>query len=236
MYGDGLRLKYPRLYRFWAQIKNLCTNKNHKMYCNYGGMGIQLYEEWNKYENFMNWAIQNGWDETKHINRIDSKRNFDPTNCIIENKRVYNTINYRDKNHKTKIDNRLYRLWLGIKYRCYHKKFEKYKYYGGRGIKVCDEWLNSFESFENWAQQNGYNDNLTIDRIDVNGNYEPSNCRWTTQEVQQNNKRNNHYIEYKGEKYTISQLARKFNIRYDKLYSRLFNYPFWTIERALTTP
>ena len=93
----------------------------------------------------------------------------------------------------------LYGVWGGIKTRCLNKNYKKYKDYGGRGIIICDEWLNDFSSFYNWSIENGYKKGLTIDRIDVNRNYEPKNCRWTTQKVQQNNRRNNKRKELKNE-------------------------------------
>lgn len=87
-------------------------------------------------------------------------------------------------------DTRLYRIYCGMKTRCYNPKVLHYKNYGGRGISICDEWLNSFKDFYDWAMANGYSDELSIDRINVNGNYEPSNCRWATNLEQARNKRN----------------------------------------------
>ena len=92
---------------------------------------------------------------------------------------------------------RVYNIWCGIKSRCSNKNETGYKNYGGRGISVCKEWLdkkNGFKNFYDWAMSNGYTDGLTIDRIDVNGNYCPENCRWVTSKEQQNNKSTNIFI------------------------------------------
>lgn len=129
---------------------------------------------------------------------------------------------------------RLYNIWNSMKQRCLNKNSKDYRRYGGRGITVCKEWVESFEAFRDWAIANGYADNLTIDRINNNGNYEPSNCRWTTNKRQQNNKRNNHLLTYRGETHSISEWAKKVGISVTALKQRI--YAHWTIEKALTTP
>ena len=129
---------------------------------------------------------------------------------------------------------RLYSIWKGIKGRCLNKNLKAYHYYGGRGIKICDEWKNDFASFRDWALQNGYSKNLTIDRIDVNGNYEPSNCRWATWKEQANNTRSNRYINYKGKKYSLSEGARLANMDYRIFCNRLYNG--WSVEKAVESP
>ena len=127
---------------------------------------------------------------------------------------------------------RLYSIWSLMKDRCTNKNNKGYKYYGGRGITVCDEWMHDFQAFYDWSMSNGYADDLTIDRIDNDGNYEPSNCRWATQKEQQNNRRNNHLLTYNGKTYTIAELSELFGIDKDVFRIRINNN--WSIERALT--
>lgn len=118
----------------------------------------------------------------------------------------YATAN-RNRTHN-KSATRIYGIWHAMKQRCYYEKNVCYKDYGGRGISVCKEWLNDFQAFYDWAMTNGYADDLTLDRIDVNGNYEPNNCKWSTQEEQATNKRNSRYIEYHGELKTLSEWSK----------------------------
>lgn len=116
---------------------------------------------------------------------------------------------------------RIYCIWAGMLQRCYNKSANSYKIYGGRGITVCDEWIKSYFAFEDWAVNNGYRDNLTIDRIDNNGNYDPSNCRWATKKQQQNNRRNNVIVEVAGVQMTIAEAADKYGIERGKAYQRI---------------
>lgn len=118
---------------------------------------------------------------------------------------------------------RLYTIWRDMKLRCYNEKQIGYKNYGARGIKVCDEWLYDFISFKNWAMDNGYQNDLTLDRLDNDGNYEPSNCKWSTQKEQSNHKRNNRYVVYRGEKHTIAEWSNLTGIAYHLIWSKLKN-------------
>lgn len=129
---------------------------------------------------------------------------------------------------------RIYNIWCSMKQRCYGKNVKSYKYYGARGITICDEWKNDFMSFYNWAMNNGYQDNLTIDRINVNGNYEPNNCRWCTVLEQSNNRRSNHLVVYNGVEMTVKQLSELCDIQYHTLLGRLLKG--WTVDRAVNQP
>lgn len=142
------------------------------------------------------------------------------------------------KKSKNKIhgmtNTRLFNCWSAMKDRCSNENNQAYINYGGRGIKVCSEWLHDFQAFYDWAVSHGYADNLTLDRKDVNGNYCPENCQWITKKEQQSNKRTNRYIEYNGETKTIAEWARIAGISRGTLRGRIDSG--WPIEKALTTP
>ena len=129
---------------------------------------------------------------------------------------------------------RLYRIWRNMKSRCLNDNVPCHSYYGGRGIGISQEW-EQFEPFYKWSMENGYTERLTLDRIDNNGNYEPSNCRWVSFQAQMNNTRSNHILSFRGEERTIAEWAREFNLPYQRVINRI-NTLGWSVEKALTTP
>lgn len=135
------------------------------------------------------------------------------------------TENYPYRNH------RLYSIWIDMKKRCYNKKSRAYRWYGGSGIEICDEWKSRFLNFYKWAMTNGYSATLTIERINPTKNYEPSNCKWIPWSEQNNNKRNSRIISYQGIKLTVSEAARKYGICYTTLIRRLNSG--WNVEDAI---
>lgn len=129
---------------------------------------------------------------------------------------------------------RLYSIYRGMLNRCYKHKTKRYERYGGRGIRVCNEWVNDFKAFYRWAMVNGYRNDLTIDRIDVNGDYAPGNCRWSNVKMQQNNLSTNKIISYMDQKKTLARWCQELNLNYHTIFCRLNRN--WTIERAFKTP
>lgn len=129
---------------------------------------------------------------------------------------------------------KLYETWKKMKDRCANPNATQYNNYGGRGITVCDEWKNDFQPFYNWAMDNGYQEGLTIDRIDNDGNYCPQNCRWISLKEQQRNKSSNRVIFYKGEKHCLSEWCELLNLKYSTISGRLRKN--WSIEQAFETP
>lgn len=130
-----------------------------------------------------------------------------------------------------KSNDRLYNIYCNMVARCYDKKHISYLWYGYKGIKVYREWLDNRTTFFEWAINNGYKDNLTIDRIDVNGNYEPNNCRWITNKEQQNNRTNNIRLTYNGKTQTISQWADELCINRKTISTRY--YRGWSMKECL---
>ena len=129
---------------------------------------------------------------------------------------------------------RLFRIWAGMVSRCTNPNHKKYGLWGGRGILLCKEWREDFVNFYNWSMNNGYKDNLSIDRIDVNGNYEPNNCRWATAKQQARNARTNVNLTYKEETHCVSEWSEITGIKSGTIFYRIRHG--WSVEDALTIP
>lgn len=139
------------------------------------------------------------------------------------------TGNYKHGGNRT----RLYGIWKAMRERCMCPNCNRWHRYGGRGIKVCKEW-DDYSAFRSWAMSNGYNDDLTIDRIDSGGDYEPNNCRWATQREQQNNRSTNRFLECDGTRHTMAEWARISGVKSSTIWARLHNG--WSIRDAIFAP
>ena len=148
---------------------------------------------------------------------------------FITDKNGSNNPNYKDGRKGT----RLYRIYNNMKNRCYNCNSKSYKNYGGRGIKICSEWLSDFSVFKEWALSHGYREDLSIERLDVNGDYTPINCIWATYKVQANNMRSNHLISFGGKTKTVKEWSDYFGINERTVRDRLRRG--WDPILAITT-
>lgn len=149
--------------------------------------------------------------------------------CLKNQKLIERSTKHNQRHTK------LYEVWKTMKQRCSNPNHISYHNYGGRGIIVCDEWKNNYQAFYEWSIKNGYKEGLSIDRINNDGNYEPSNCRWADRFTQNNNTRQNKPITINGVTKTIHQWANEYNIPVNLVRNRIYNL-HWDIVKALTTP
>jgi len=148
---------------------------------------------------------------------------------------LQNKLRKDGSNHRTHgmTNTKLYTVWCNMKARCYSVNNDMFYNYGKRGISVCEEWKNSFENFLKWAIDSGYVEGLSIERIDVDGNYEPANCTWVPLKKQSLNQRRSHKITAFGKTMTIKEWADETGLKYDTIERRINQYG-WTAEDALT--
>ncbi len=171
--------------------------------------------------------------------QLTSKTGTHSCGCLQKEKARKNL----EENHKSgrdapaykhgKYKSRIYNTWINMKARCYNPNATRFLQYGGRGIKVCEMWKKDFQAFYDWAVLNGYQDNLTIDRIDNNGDYTPDNCRWVDNKRQQNNTSHSRMISYGEKTQTLQEWSAELGINYKTLQKRL---NAWDIEKALSYP
>jgi len=176
------------------------------------------------------WLCECGNEKKIGANEVVSK-NTKSCGCLA--KEILDDHNNTQGTHKM-TNSRIYNIWRLMRQRCYKNYNVNYKNYGDRGIKICDEWLTNFVNFYNWAIQNGYRDDLEIDRINVNGNYEPSNCRWADHLTQGNNRRTNHIITINGVTKTASEWGREYGLNSKTILYRL--KIGWKNEELLSKP
>lgn len=232
------------------EIMRRCYNEDHKTYKDYGAKGIRVCEEWHDRDAFKAWAYANGYTKGMRVLRYDTKGDYCPENCYIGEsptktiKKGYNKM-VRERAEANKVrkaelgvkkleDHPLYSVWWGMKHRCYNQNTWNYKYYGERGIKICDEWLGKqgTYNFIRWAiTEGGYEKGLSIERIDVDKDYCPDNCTFITMYEQAQNKRRNHIFYVNGKAMSATAYCKYKKISYDKFMYRLNKG--WTISRIL---
>lgn len=212
MAGARHGLSGTKLYKVWKSMRLKCYGSNKEN--RYKGADLWICDEWKDDPvAFVNWAKENGYQEHLQFARKDKDKGFYPENCaFLEKQEVSRTHGLRHS--------RLYNIWTQMTQRCKNENLDYYDRYGGRGITVCSEWAN-FEKFADWALSNGYQEHLSIDRLDVNGNYEPANCKWSTTLEQSRNKRNTRYITINEETRPLSEWAEISNVPYKTLQRRL---------------
>lgn len=215
------------------EMMKRCYNEKSIMWNTYGAKGITVCDEWHDRNIFRTWASENGYKKGLRLQRKDSNIGYVPDNCYFGEKykdRGVSKAYQIKKSARRKImeecgtihprkNERLSVTHTSMYNRCTNKKHDNYKNYGGRGIKMCDEWSGKYgySHFFKWANENGYIEGLTIDRIDVNGNYCPENCRFITMAEQSRNRRNTINIIYKGNKIILADLKNIFGINTGKI-------------------
>lgn len=216
-------MKYQRK-RFKTKHKNINSE--------YGQCKVLYIDKYNTLQHKTLWVkvkCKNcGKVTSKSLGKMKDtiKRGYPNTcGCIVKKSSEDNGLGKR---------HRLYSIWNNIIGRTECKNSPQYKYYGKRGIIICSEWRNSYLAFKEWAMSNGYDDSLTIDRIDVNGNYEPNNCRWVDMKQQARNTHRNRYFTINGVTKCLQDWCEYYKINRNTVVKRLRNN--WNIERALTQP
>lgn len=217
-------------------IMRRCYDERYKLYKDYGERGRRVCEEWHDRENFRSWSLKNGYEKGLRLLRRDTKGDFCPDNCYWATSPTKSYEYGKTKAHKAEIKARKdeFRALTGVdnpsnhplanvhnrmRNVCYNPNTNHYKYYGGKGVKVCDEWLGDggMRAFIIWSvTEGGYRRGLTIDRIDSDGDYSPDNCRYVDMTIQGRNKKRVHQFLINGELHSAMSYCEKFGYPYHK--------------------
>lgn len=220
------------------EIMRSCYNPKALLYKNNGAKGIKVCEEWHDRETFRKWCNDNGYIKGMQLLRHDTSKDYCPENCylsepitrakhdyseFVKKRAAYNHARKTELGLDRLIDSPLRCTYASMHDRCERPKNDHYALYGGRGIKVCEEWSGKygFYHFIEWANSNGWKPELTLDRIDNDKGYSPDNCRWATILEQAKNRRTTHHYDYYGEDLTRREIAERENISCDSLSYRL---------------
>ena len=222
------------------EMMRRCYDERSVAYSSYGAKGIKVCPEWHDREQFREWAHNNGHINGFRLNRYDSTKDYEPSNCYWGNRSTKKSnvgVTYRRRNKPTVkelnkakygvenlTDHPLYHIYVGIIRRCTNPKDNAYRFYGGRGITVCDEWLgeDGFYNFMKWSDSLGtYHKGMTIVRIDPNENYCPHNCQWATWREQGLHRRNVRVVTVGDKDYSAYDFCVRFNVPYGKFLYRL---------------
>ena len=203
----------------WSTIKEQARNRRSSRYITFSGETLTIAA----------WAERTGISAKTILSRLAAGWSVEKTLTTPVKK-----TSGKRKSRSGVAGDRLHRIWSRMKQRCYNNNCAQYNNYGGRGITICDEWRTSYSAFKEWALANGYKDDLSLDRIDVNSGYSPSNCRWATAKEQSRNKRNNRYITFRGVTLSLAEWSERSGLKAMTLYNRIASG--WSVEKALTTP
>lgn len=202
-------------YHLWLKIRRRCHSPNDKNYYCYGAKGISMCPEWRtSFAEFYNYIGPQPSDDYT-LKRLDIRKDYEPGN--VSWRKIGEP---RNPDVVPKYLRSEYNIWEGIVQRCCNEKCDAWDKYGGRGITICDRWRNSSDAFleDMGPRPSKFH---SVDRIDVNGNYEPSNCRWATQKEQMRNMRRNVHIEYQGRKMTIAEFSELTDVTQKTMYQRI---------------